>query len=372
MSTTTTRSSARPPAPSTALPDGLELDYSRTVDRLLVHRDALGEVFLTDLRPIDAESYAAAAQLPRSHAYYGDHLLRPSYYDPLLLLEACRQANLAGAHRFHGVPEDHKFILTHLRLHLVNPRRLVVGSSPFALAMRVRVINRKVRDGRVTGLDYAIELYADGGVLGTAEMGLRFKSPTDYLTLRLNNRDGVALPSSATHPETVPGTPVAPYLVGRGAAENVVLTNAITSGTTSRAGLRIPVGHPSMFDHPQDHLPGMVIGEGARQLALFTALEVRGMSTAKVFPTDVSVDFHRFGELEDETVLVARTGEQVHFEPDDAGVYYTQGGVLELQAPEEERGAPAALEQVPVRVEARQRDQRLCTVDLTLTRIAAG
>ncbi|MEO3754418.1 ScbA/BarX family gamma-butyrolactone biosynthesis protein [Streptomyces sp. B6B3] len=368
---TTIRSSALP----TALPDGPELDYSRTVDRLLVHRDALGEVFLTDLRPIDAESYAAAAQLPRSHAYYGDHLLRPSYHDPVLLLEACRQATLAGAHRFYEVAEDHKFILTHLRLHLVNPRLLQVGSSPFSLAMRVRVTNRRVRDGRVTGLDYALELYTEGGVLGTAEMGLRFKSPTDYLTLRLKNRGGLALPSSATHPETTAGTPVAPYLVGRAAPENVVLTNASTSGTSSRATLRIPVGHPSMFDHPQDHLPGMVIGEGARQLALFTALDVCGMSTAKVFPTDVSVDFLRFGELEDETLLTARTGELVRFEPDDDGVYYTQGGVLELRAPDGERGASgehALLEQVPVRVEARQRDELLCTVDLTLTRVAAG
>jgi hypothetical protein len=94
-----------------------------------------------------------------------------------------------------------------------------------------------------------------------------------------------------------------------------------------------------------------------------------------VFPTDVSVDFLRFGELEDETLLTARTGELVRFEPDDDGVYYTQGGVLELRAPDGERGASgehALLEQVPVRVEARQRDELLCTVDLTLTRVAAG
>ncbi|MCZ0978180.1 hypothetical protein O1L60_00100 [Streptomyces diastatochromogenes] len=42
----------------------MELDYTRTVDRLLVHRDALGEVFLTDLQPLDDENYAAAGQLP--------------------------------------------------------------------------------------------------------------------------------------------------------------------------------------------------------------------------------------------------------------------------------------------------------------------
>lgn len=71
----------------------LELSYSRTVDRTLVHRDSLGEVFLTDLQPLGTASYVAAAQLPRSHAYYGDHLLSPNVYDPVLLLEACRRAH---------------------------------------------------------------------------------------------------------------------------------------------------------------------------------------------------------------------------------------------------------------------------------------
>lgn len=374
MSTT---SFTRRHAPAAIPPNEPELDFSRTVDRLLVHRDALGEVFLTDLRRIDGESYAAAAQLPRSHAYYGDHQLRPSFHDPLLLLEACRQANLAGAHRFYGVDEDNKFILTHLRLTLTHLRSLVVGPAPLPLVMRVRVANRKERDGRVTGLDYAIELSVDGMVIGTSEMGLRFKTPTDYLTLRLSNRAGRALPSSANHPDVTPGTPVAPHLVGRSAPENVVLVDAATSGATGSAGLRIPADHPSMFDHPQDHLPGMVITEGARQLALFTALDVCGMSAAKVFPTDIDVRFTRFGELEDETVLTAEASERLRIpsESADPGIYYTQGGVLELPESGEESarlGGGAALEQLPVRVEARQRGELLCVVSLTLTRVSLG
>ncbi|GAB2882693.1 ScbA/BarX family gamma-butyrolactone biosynthesis protein [Streptomyces mayteni] len=374
MSTT---SFTRQHAPARTLPDEPELDYSRTVDRLLVHRDALGEVFLTDLRRTDEDSYVAAAQLPRSHAYYGDHQLRPGAYDPLLILEACRQANLGGAHRFYGVAEDDKFILTHLGLRLTHLPALLVGPSPCPLVMRVQVVNRKERDGRVTGLDYRIELSVDGTVVGTSEMGLRFKTPTDYLTLRLSNRGGRALPSSANSPESTPGTPVTPHLVGRSAPENVVLLDAVAAGDTGRAALRIPADHPSMFDHPQDHLPGMVIAEGARQLALFTALDARGVSAAKLFPTDLSVRFTRFGELEDATVLTAEAGERVRVapEPTDPGTYYTQGGELELPEPGEEsteRGTGAALEQLPVRVEARQRDELLCVMDLTLTRVSLG
>jgi hypothetical protein len=353
--------------PVAALP---KLDYSRTVDRYLVHRDALGEVFLTDLRPLGpagtTDAYAAAAQLPRSHAYYGDHLLRPSAYDPLLILEACRQATIGGAHRFYGVAEDAKFILTHLRLRLAHPRWMMVGAAPLSLAMHVTALSRREREGRTTGVDYAIELSAGDRVVGHVETGLRFKSPNDYLSLRLGHRDGRPLPSSATLPRTTPGTPVQPHLVGRTSPDNVVLVNAIATGDRGRALLRTPADHPSMFDHPQDHLPGMVIAEGARQLALFTAHEARGISPAKALPTEVDVRFERFGELEGDTLLTAQAGRPVRLEPADRGVYYTQGGVLEL----DEARPDEALEQVPVQVEARQGDARLCVFRITLTRVA--
>lgn len=183
---------------STPQPDSA-LSFERTVDRRLVHRDSLGEVFVTDLQPAVAPGgYIAAAQLPRSHAYYGDHLLRPNTYDPILLLEAARQAALAGAHEFFGVPQDHKFILTHLRIHLAHPELTTVGDSVFAVRMDIQTGNVKLRDGRATGLDYEIRLSVDGVMIGQASVGLRFKSPESYLRLRTSNRNGRALPSSAS------------------------------------------------------------------------------------------------------------------------------------------------------------------------------
>lgn len=336
------------------------LDYTRTVDRLLVHRDALGEVFLTDLQPLDHDTYAAGAQLPRSHAYYGDHLLRPSCHDPLLILEACRQATLAGAHRFFGVPTDNKFILTHLRLRLDHPHLTYVGASPFRLALRIRIVSRKEREKRVTGLDYEIDLYVDDSLIGTAAIGLRFKTPNGYLTLRLNNRDGMALPSSAGYPAMTPGAPLAPHLVGRANPDNVVLLDGFVLGESAQAVLRIPARHASLFDHPQDHLPGMVIAEGARQLALFAACDIRGLAPAKTLVTALDVTFTRFGELEDDTVLsatVPRLEDAATDEPSD----YTLGGVLDPR-----RSAHATL---PVHVEATQKGEVLCTFDLALARV---
>jgi hypothetical protein len=69
--------------------------------------------------------------------------------------------------------------------------------------------------------------------------------------------------------------------------------------------LRMPGEHPSFFDHAQDHLPGMVLAEGARQLAVHLVLEVYGLSVAKMILTGIDATFTRFGELEAQTRLVA-------------------------------------------------------------------
>jgi 2-oxo-3-(phosphooxy)propyl 3-oxoalkanoate synthase len=128
--------------------------------------------------------------------------------------------------------------------------------------------------------------------------------------------------------------------------------------------LRIPGDHPSMFDHPQDHLPGMVIAEAARQIALLTALEARGMSPSKTLPTALSVVFSQFGELEKTTVITSQVGEERQAPATDEHEYYTQGGTLELDP-----AASASAGQLPVRVVADQDGETLCVFSLTLSRV---
>ncbi|WP_051970178.1 ScbA/BarX family gamma-butyrolactone biosynthesis protein [Kitasatospora azatica] len=350
----------------------LPLSFAATVNRALVHRDALSEVFVTDLREAGDLEYAAAAQLPRSHAYYGDHLLRPGTYDPVLLLEVARQVTLAGAHEFYDVPANHKFILTFLRIHLLRPQLLTIGDSPLNISLRVKVTDRKVRNGSVTGLDHTIELLADGTLIGWAGVGLRFRDPQGYRDLRLTNRSGAPLPTTAALPPQSVETggrlalPVAPHLVGRADPKNVVLLEPTAAEDATRASLRIPAEHPSLFDHPQDHLPGMVLAEGARQLALFTALDSKGLSTAKTFPVAIEVTFSKFGELEAETVLSATVGEERATGQDEEQVYYTLGGTVDFG----EDAERSVVTQLPVQVDVRQNDESIAKFTIGLARVA--
>ncbi|MFE0459659.1 ScbA/BarX family gamma-butyrolactone biosynthesis protein [Kitasatospora sp. NPDC058965] len=352
---------------------GAPLSYAATVDRALVHRDALAEVFVTDLQPGGELDYTAAAQLPRSHAYYGDHLLRPGVYDPVLLMETARQVTLAGAHRFFDVPGSDKFILTFLRVKLLRPQLLTIGDSPLNLELRVTVTERKVRNGAVTGLDHDIELLVGGVLAGWAGVGLRFRDPEGYRALRLGNRNGAALPTTAALPPQSVATfgklalPVAPHLVGRSDAKNVVLLEPTRRGDTTSASLRIPAEHPSMFDHPQDHLPGMVLAEAARQLALFTALDRAGLSTAKTVPTAIEVTFSKFGELESEIQLSASVREEVPVEGTDDRPYWTIGGVVDFTA--DEPAPPAG--RLTLGVDVRQSGESIADFTIELARVNA-
>jgi 2-oxo-3-(phosphooxy)propyl 3-oxoalkanoate synthase len=342
------------------------LTFTRTVDRFLVHREALGEVFLTDTRRVDDDCYVAAAQLPRSHAYYGDHIVRPALYDPVLLMEACRQAALAGAHAHYDVPFDHSFIMTHFGIRLLHPKRVAVGSQPCELRLELTTKNRRVRDGRVTGYDLDIMLSADGKPIGQVVSGLRFRSRDGYAKLRLSGRGGAELPSSATHPHTPLGTPVDPYLVGRSNPDNVVLVNAEATENGARALLSAPVNHPSMFDHPQDHIPGMVLMEAGRQLAHYAVTEHLGLAPSKIYIKDLHAVFTRFGELEPVTELSVELGERNSSGELVPGLFHAR---RDPDASDAEKRVPriGGLAAFQARVEARQNGESICAMDIDVT-----
>ncbi|WP_165975408.1 ScbA/BarX family gamma-butyrolactone biosynthesis protein [Actinomadura rubrisoli] len=347
-------------------PHTTELEFARTIDRTLVHRESLAEVFLTDSRRLDEDTYAVAAFLPRSHAYYGDHLLSPATYDPMLLLEACRQGAILGAHLHYDVPLDHKFVLTRLSIRIDRPELLRVGAKPRRMTMVVSV-RRRIRDGRVTGGDYTMRLEIAGVEVGTAGIGMRFKSPEDYLAMRYRDRDGGPLRSTSVLPVQSPGTPVAPHLVGRASPENVVLLNGRAEHSGASALLRLTANHPSLFDHPQDHVPGMVLAEAARQVVHYGALEVRGLSAVKTYLTELTATFSAFGELERDITLHSSISAPVtgSADPED-GITYTAAGPGEIGSGADD-STPTPLYSVISDVDVRQTGRSICSVGCVLT-----
>lgn len=285
----------------------LALDFDRTVARDLVHRRALSEVFLTDSRALDGSSFVAGAQLPPSHAYFTDHS-NPHVVDPLLILECCRQAETHAVHAHFGADPGTKFVLESWDADLPGLARLPPSRGPAYLAIEVRT-SRPHRVGEVLrAMDYRMRLSLSGSPLGEVTMRVKYVGEDVYRALR--RRPDGALPTSDDYLGALdrPGL-VDPRRVGRRQAENVVLLEPVVTGRDVRARLRVAGGHPSLFDHAQDHLPGMVLMEAGRQAALLAAEEVDRLRADQLIVNRLSASFHAYSELDRPVTVVARRPE---------------------------------------------------------------
>ncbi|MDQ0828317.1 hypothetical protein QF032_000161 [Streptomyces achromogenes] len=284
------------------------LGFSRTVERELIHRRNLTEVFLTDIRPVERRSFVAAALLPLVHAHYTSHTgpTGRRVPDAVLLLECCRQAETFAAHAFFDVAMDAAFILRNWSVVLSPDAAVPWGPGPGELLM-----SAVVRDpggqtgGSVRSLEFEFGLRLSGVHIGQARMEVGYVAPRTYAAIRSRRRGGPP-PTSDKQPPVVTGRPVDPARAGRINATDTLLLDAVTDPDSVTAALRVPVENPSLFDHPQDHVPGMVLLEAARQIAALATDAWGGGAPRTTALVAVESSFSSYAEL-DRPVAMAAT-----------------------------------------------------------------
>ncbi|MFF4957329.1 AfsA-related hotdog domain-containing protein [Streptomyces sp. NPDC001222] len=277
-----------------------ELEFVRSVDRRLLHRRALSEVFLTDTSAVDDQRFLAGAQLPSSHAYFTDHVGH-TVVDPILLLECARQAETCGAHRHLGVDDETKFVLQSWSMRLPG---LFAGCSgdPAELVMEVTTDRPAAAGAAARSVTYAMRFLLSGQEVGEVRMAVGYLSSTTYSFIRSKRRGSP--PVSSDDVAAVPAT-VDARDVGRADPVNALLVDPVRDGEGITAGVRIPSDNPSMFDHAQDHLPGMVLTEAARQAALLSGARLLGQPADGTTLVGFDLGFTRFAELDAPTTVSA-------------------------------------------------------------------
>jgi hypothetical protein len=291
---------------TTGTPSAPGVATHRTVDRRLVHRAALAEVFLTDFLRVDHDTFRAAAQLPPSHFYYGDHTVRPATHDPLAVFEAVRQMLLCAMHLQHGAGDRTKSITAEAGLEITDPWTLTAEGRPLDLSLHGRVALEKTYQGATSRVVHEVEVCTAGGdFVGTVRVDTALRPDDAYQALRMAYRTDPP-PSSDALPDAAPAEPVPPHLVGREHARNVVLQAVRTAPGEVSALLRLPVRHSSMFDHAQDHVPGPVMMEAARQATVLLAGECLGLAPSKLWLRSMRAGYARFAELDGDIVVRAR------------------------------------------------------------------
>ncbi|ROQ68176.1 A-factor biosynthesis hotdog protein [Streptomyces sp. 840.1] len=289
------------------------LDYGRTIERSLAHRSAISEVFVTDVRTVRPMAVTSGIHLPLTHLYYSDHRPRPKLHDSLLLLEAGRQASIAGGHTNAGVPAGTVAIVHAFQFSLRNLSALRVGGEPGQPRIDTDFFGKTARhSGRFRKGRLEQRIFMGDVHVGDHAMDVLFLKGDENEILRHAQR-GTPAPLSSEFTEW-PGVVgrVAPELVGRDNPLNVVLTEPEFTAESVTAQVVPRFDNPALFDHSYDHLPAMALVEAARQLALVTAGAAPGPASASgsanLFAAGYEGGFQRFAELDVPlTATAART-----------------------------------------------------------------
>ncbi len=236
---------------------GRVLQWDRTIERSLVHRDSIAEVFLTDLLRVGETEFLVAAQWPRSHRVY-----RPDQtgrHDPMLILESTRQAGLAVSHFGFGVGFDQQSLMRDVSFVLdqrTEPRALLRSTN---ICITVSCRDVIMRSGRLRGMTLDLSFAADDLPFATGGGTIRWISAGSYAALRA--RSGARLDWDQVRWSTAdPPTRAASAI--RAGTDGLLLAEARPG---PRRRLVVPLDHPVYFDHALDHAPGMLLIDAAWQ-----------------------------------------------------------------------------------------------------------
>ncbi|MGY0068475.1 ScbA/BarX family gamma-butyrolactone biosynthesis protein [Streptomyces sp. QTS137] len=250
----------------------------------LAHRARAADVFPTEWVRLSERDFRVTAHWPADHPFFGP--VDDLHQDPMVVAETLRQTTMAIAHAEFGAPLDTHFVMWDLGISTA-PSELLLANAAEPVAVDVVCSEVRRRGRGLSSMRTVMEFHRAGRLVarGTGSMGCT--SPAAYRRLRAGRPAGVY--------NAIPPLPPVPHaLVGRHRAEDVVLARSDRPGTWL---LRVDTGHPVLFARPNDHVPGMVLFEAARQAAT-------AATGGRVFlPSDLASSFSRYTELDSPCLL---------------------------------------------------------------------
>ncbi|MER6028125.1 ScbA/BarX family gamma-butyrolactone biosynthesis protein [Streptomyces sp. NPDC001851] len=284
--------------------------FERTVPQQLVHKEAAHEVLLTDAVRVRPGLFYLAVRQPAGHGLYRPDAAGGT--DPTLFVEMLRQTAIYLSHRFYGVPLEHPFVFCGLDFDIPAPGAYGAEDESVVLEVRCRETREPTPKRAVMSLE--AQLVSPGGVRATGSVSWQAVDRASYAAVRRRGAGGALPPAPGTAISAVqPGARVmAPELVGRERSMDVVVAEPGLPDEPSKSEepggtwlLHVDQSHPVFFDHPSDHVPGMLLLEAVRQ-ASRAAL---GPAPAPLYEWTMSgggVKFAAYCELAAPTRLVVR------------------------------------------------------------------
>ena len=268
-----------------------QLSHSTLVPREHVHRDALSEVYLTDIICDRYPNFRVGIHLPKSHSYYSDHVgPAAGRYDPLLVLECFRQASILIAHRHVGVEFDQSFIFNAGSFTVVSDDAMTVTPAPGNGELSAVIVGEKVRDTTIIGITLDMTVTLAGTTAVTMTMSIQWMPKSVWARVRASGRAKLGLAEYCSGIEPLPGRHPhrqvgahQPEALGRSLSRNVVVGAARHVSGGFDIDVFVDQHHP-------------IIG----------ADEYFGLSARRLRIRSLSATFTRFGELDLQTNALVR------------------------------------------------------------------
>lgn len=253
----------------------------RPVPPELVHKLDRDEVLLTGWRETARDAFEATARWPRNHGFYQSAM---GTCDPLMIAETIRQLLPLLSHSAYNVPLGHHLIWEDFHYSLDSAALSCEGVA-VDLHLSVRTTEISWRGNRAAAMTLHTKIHRGMQRVGEARTRFTINSPAVYKRLRGRYADIHQAMAGAVRPVV----PLDSGRVGRTSLYDVVLCPGPGPATWQ---LCVDTSHPVLFDHPLDHVPGMLLLEAVRQAAVATVYPHR------VIPVSVSTEFHRYVEFD--------------------------------------------------------------------------
>jgi hypothetical protein len=282
-----------------------DLRTDSTVPASMVHKRMLDQVFITDwMRGPGDDLATVAAQLPLAHALFGD--TAAPYHDLVLMAETIRQAGLVVAAEILELPEDRRqFILREMRVELAPLEANRKGRD--TCEMLITTDNQSTvklgRGGKLAGGLMRVRCSIAGQDSGFCEVVGAWVSDEMYESLR---RGKVDADSAAGVPSPIPYAEVE-RATGKVNPRNCVITpvQAGAEPRTWQGSVIIDRDDPTFFDHPLDHVPGLLLIEAMKQAAVAALCHDEGLDHGEVVPWSLHAKFSRVAEFQPDVTCLA-------------------------------------------------------------------
>jgi 2-oxo-3-(phosphooxy)propyl 3-oxoalkanoate synthase len=284
-----------------------KLPQLETVDRsripALVHKRVPENVLLTDIRSVGSNRFFCTGRVPSDHPMFNSEGKNPEE-NILFYTEVGRQASLAMTHLHLRAGLDDAFIFERSEAALTEAAwrlPVEVRAEPIEIEIHLQGTNRR-KNGDVCRVIADHAMFLGGEQVFRATGAWTIQPQAIYNRLRraeieINAADpGRPCTAAAELPHQL-------RMVGSG----IVIREPEFRDQWSEAFAELVVDreHSFFFDHPCDHVPGMLLIEGCAQLALQMAAR-GGSLSGRVMVAAYDINFGRFVEFGLPTMLTAK------------------------------------------------------------------